>query len=137
MRTFPIGGIHPSDNKEWSKDCPIEVMELPDQVAPLLTDKIRGNFYYNLACYKTLAGDKKGALKTFEYYTDRVIDSEEINLSNINRDSDLNALRDEPRFKACMERLAKWGDYKQKLKDAKQYVQGYIQYSYLHNQYNM
>jgi electron transport complex protein RnfC len=33
MRTFPIGGIHPSDNKEWSKDCPIEVMELPDQVA--------------------------------------------------------------------------------------------------------
>ena len=33
MRTFPIGGIHPSDNKEGSKDCPIEGMELPDQVA--------------------------------------------------------------------------------------------------------
>lgn len=33
MKTFPVGGIHPSDNKEWSKDCPIEVMELPDQVA--------------------------------------------------------------------------------------------------------
>ena len=32
MRTFPIGGIHPSDNKEWSKGCPIEVLELPDQV---------------------------------------------------------------------------------------------------------
>ncbi|MBE6202418.1 MAG: electron transport complex subunit RsxC [Rikenellaceae bacterium] len=33
MKTFPIGGIHPSDNKKWSKDRPIEVMELPDQVA--------------------------------------------------------------------------------------------------------
>ena len=33
MRTFPIGGIHPSDNKKWSKDMAIEVMELPDEVA--------------------------------------------------------------------------------------------------------
>ena len=33
MRTFPIGGIHPSDNKKWSKERPIEVMELPDVVA--------------------------------------------------------------------------------------------------------
>ncbi len=33
MRTFPIGGIHPSDNKAWSKDKAIEVMELPDEVA--------------------------------------------------------------------------------------------------------
>lgn len=32
MRTFPIGGIHPSDNKQWSKDKAIERMELPDQV---------------------------------------------------------------------------------------------------------
>ena len=33
MRTFPIGGIHPHDNKEWSKDRAIERLELPDQVA--------------------------------------------------------------------------------------------------------
>jgi electron transport complex protein RnfC len=32
MRTFPIGGIHPSDNKEWSKDKAIEVLALPDEV---------------------------------------------------------------------------------------------------------
>lgn len=32
MRTFPIGGIHPADNKEWSKDKAIEVLELPDEV---------------------------------------------------------------------------------------------------------
>ena len=31
MRTFPIGGIHPLDNKEWSKDKAIEVLELPDE----------------------------------------------------------------------------------------------------------
>ncbi|MBO7236269.1 MAG: electron transport complex subunit RsxC [Alistipes sp.] len=33
MRTFPIGGIHPSDNKKWSKDKAIEAMALPDEVA--------------------------------------------------------------------------------------------------------
>ena len=32
MRTFPIGGIHPHDNKEWSKNKAIEVLELPDEV---------------------------------------------------------------------------------------------------------
>ena len=32
MRTFPIGGIHPSDNKKWSKDQSIEVLDLPDEV---------------------------------------------------------------------------------------------------------
>ena len=31
MRTFPIGGIHPSDNKKWSKDKAIEALELPDE----------------------------------------------------------------------------------------------------------
>lgn len=31
MRTFPIGGIHPYDNKEWSKDKAIETLELPDE----------------------------------------------------------------------------------------------------------
>ena len=32
MKTFPIGGVHPSDNKQWSKSSAIEVMELPDVV---------------------------------------------------------------------------------------------------------
>ena len=32
MKTFPIGGIHPSDNKKWSKGSAIEVMALPDVV---------------------------------------------------------------------------------------------------------
>ena len=87
---------------------------------------LNGNFYYNLACWRTLAGDKKGALKTFEYYTDRVVGKEEINLLNINADSDLDAIRNESRFKACMEQLTKWGDYKQKLKNAKQYYNGLV-----------
>ena len=33
MKTFPIGGVHPSDNKKWSKDKAIEAMALPDEVA--------------------------------------------------------------------------------------------------------
>ena len=32
MKTFPIGGVHPSDNKKWSKAKAIETMELPDVV---------------------------------------------------------------------------------------------------------
>ena len=31
-KTFPIGGVHPSDNKQWSKNNAIETMELPDVV---------------------------------------------------------------------------------------------------------
>ena len=102
------------------------VMAQPDSVKMeyLWDTDLDGNFYFNLTCFQTLAGDKKEALKTFEYYTDRVIDREEINLQMINNDSDLNAIRKEPRFKDCMERLTAWGDYKQKLKDAKPYYSG-------------
>ena len=32
MKTFPMGGVHPSDNKQWSKRSAIEAMELPDVV---------------------------------------------------------------------------------------------------------
>ena len=32
MKTFPIGGVHPSDNKKWSCGRAIEVAELPDVV---------------------------------------------------------------------------------------------------------
>ena len=32
MKTFPIGGVHPSDNKKWSCDKAIEVLALPDVV---------------------------------------------------------------------------------------------------------
>ena len=32
MKTFPMGGVHPSDNKQWSKGSAIETMELPDVV---------------------------------------------------------------------------------------------------------
>ena len=32
MKTFPLGGVHPSDNKKWSNAKTIEVLELPDVV---------------------------------------------------------------------------------------------------------
>ena len=122
------------EQKEWKKLVANQekyrklILSQPDSVKMdyMYDTDLNGNFYYNLACWRTLAGDKKSALETFEYYTNRVIDREEIRLANINKDSDLDALRDEPRFKACMERLENWGDYKQKLKDAKQYVPGRI-----------
>lgn len=83
------------------------------------------NFYYNYTCYLSLADDKKEALSTFEYFTNRVTkELDLIDVLPIINDSDLDAIREEPRFKACMERLEKWGDYKQKLKNAKGYHRG-------------
>ena len=32
MKTFPIGGVHPSDNKQWSCNKAIETLALPDVV---------------------------------------------------------------------------------------------------------
>ena len=32
MKTFPLGGVHPSDNKKWSNAKAVEVLELPDVV---------------------------------------------------------------------------------------------------------
>lgn len=121
------------EKKEWKKLVANQeqyrkvFMSLPDSVRQehFWDTDLSGNYYYNLACWKTLAGDKRGALKAFEYYTDRVINKEEVSI-NINADSDLDAIRQEPRFKACMERLSKWSDYKQKLKDAKQYYSGQV-----------
>ena len=33
MKTFPIGGVHPSDEKKWSKSSAIEPMPLPAAVS--------------------------------------------------------------------------------------------------------
>ena len=40
MKTFPIGGIHPSDNKQYSKDAAIEPMPLPEVVVIPLAQHI-------------------------------------------------------------------------------------------------
>ena len=53
MKTFPIGGIHPSDNKQWSKAKAIEVLDLPDQVTIPLAQHIGAP-----ATAKVAKGDK-------------------------------------------------------------------------------
>ena len=53
MKTFPIGGIHPSDNKQWSKAKAIEVLDLPDQVTIPLAQHIGAP-----AMAKVAKGDK-------------------------------------------------------------------------------
>ncbi len=40
MKTFPIGGIHPSDEKKWSKGSAVETMPLPDTVTIPLSQHI-------------------------------------------------------------------------------------------------
>ncbi len=53
MKTFPIGGVHPSDNKKWSKASAIEAMELPDVVVVPLAQHIGAP-----AVVKVAKGDK-------------------------------------------------------------------------------
>lgn len=53
MKTFPIGGIHPSDNKQWSKSSAIEAMPLPDVVTIPLSQHIGAP-----AVAKVAKGDK-------------------------------------------------------------------------------
>lgn len=40
MKTFPIGGVHPHDCKQYSKNSSIEVMDLPDEVSIPLSQHI-------------------------------------------------------------------------------------------------
>jgi len=53
MKTFPIGGVHPSDNKQWSKDKAIEAAALPDVVNIPLSQHIGAP-----AVAKVAKGDK-------------------------------------------------------------------------------
>lgn len=53
MRSFPIGGIHPSDNKKWSRGSAIEPMYLPDVVNIPLSQHIGAP-----AVAKVAKGDK-------------------------------------------------------------------------------
>lgn len=53
MRSFPIGGIHPSDNKKWSRGSAIEPMDLPDVVNVPLSQHIGAP-----AVAKVAKGDK-------------------------------------------------------------------------------
>ena len=53
MRSFPIGGVHPSDNKKWSRGNAIEPMDLPDVVNIPLSQHIGAP-----AVAKVAKGDK-------------------------------------------------------------------------------
>ncbi len=53
MRSFPIGGVHPSDNKKWSRGSAIETMDLPDVVNIPLSQHIGAP-----AVAKVAKGDK-------------------------------------------------------------------------------
>ncbi len=123
------------EQKNWKKlvECMEKeakiILSQPDSVriAYMGSEELSANgYYYNHACYNALAGNKAKALKSFEEFTDKAIGKEEIDLNHIRTDSDLNSLREEARFKACMERLSKWGDYKLKLKEAGTYSRGYV-----------
>lgn len=89
------------------------------------SEELDYNFYYNFACYSSLAGKTSRALQAFEKFTQHVEAGKvELNLSNINTDTDLDRIRKNKRFISCMERITPFGDYLAKLKSASSYKNG-------------
>ena len=87
--------------------------------------KLGPNFYYDFACYSSLAGKTSRALQAFEKFTQHVEAGEvELDLSHINTDTDLDRIRKNKRFISCMERITPYGDYLTKLKSASSYKNG-------------
>lgn len=97
--------------------------ELPDSLRTQFSDdgELFGGFYYNKACYLSMAGRRKAAVETFEHYADRVIGREEVDFPWICQDSDLDNIRSDKRFRRVLERLSQYGDYKSVLCSAAPY----------------
>ena len=121
------------EQKKWVElsDCMNEQLELfeaqsvEDRVKYFNMEEIYPGFYYNLACYSSLAGKVSRALKAFEKYCQCVVERKtEVDLGHIQTDSDLNNIRNHKRFIACMERITPFGDYIGKLKKASPYNNG-------------
>ena len=96
---------------------------LPDSVRLrfFYNGELSGNFYYNKACYLSMAGRRKAAVEVFERYADRVVGREEIDYLWICRDTDLDNIRSDKRFRRAVERLSQYGDYRSVLRDAAPY----------------
>lgn len=97
--------------------------ELPDSLRTQFSDdgELFGSFYYNKACYLSMAGRRKAAVGAFERYADRVIGREEVELPWIHQDTDLDNIRSDKRFRRVLERLSQYGDYKSVLCSAALY----------------
>lgn len=89
------------------------------------SEKLYPEFFYNFACYWALTGNKSRAIKAFEEYTKYIVNGEcEADLLHLNSDADLDLIRSNKRFIACIEKIKPIGDYIQKLKDASSYSDG-------------
>ena len=119
--------------KQWSKlsDCMAKQEQVfhshpeEERIKHIGISELSSNFYYNLACYSSLAGKVSRALKAFEKYTQMAVNKEtEVNFIHIQSDTDLDPIRNTKRFKVCLEKLRPLGDQIQKLKDASGYQKG-------------
>lgn len=118
---------------DWEKilDCMDKLKKLfysqpeSEREKHLGSEDIGSSFYYNYACYSSLTGRTSKALDAFEKYTEYIINGkEEANLTHISKDTDLDPIRNNKRFIACIEKIKPYGDYIQKLKDASLYWYG-------------
>jgi len=73
--------------------------------------------YYNLACYNSLSGQKQPALDAFK----KAAEAGYKDYASTLTDSDLNSVRDEPDFKASLQKIRENGDYPYLLKKSGAY----------------
>lgn len=90
--------------------------QLPDTVRKQY-NRYLANAYYNLSCTYALLGNKKLALD----WLDKSIQAGHYNYSHMMKDTDLESIRQEPRFAALLQPLRATGDYLYILQRAKDY----------------
>jgi hypothetical protein len=98
-------------NKEYTKsvDYLDEWFSRYEQLSPDMKKKFRvyiPGTYYNLACYKAMAGRKPEAIAAFT----KAVDAGYKNYASTLTDTDLETLRNDKQFKADLQRMREAGD---------------------------
>src|ERR1700679_3700137 len=114
-----------SQRKDYSKCIGLinEWLTKYSQISPLVQKNFatwNAVMYYNLACYDALTGQKQPALDAFR----KAAEVGYKDYASTLTDSDLNSVRDEPDFKATLQKMREKGDYPYVLKNSGPYNGG-------------
>lgn len=136
MQKFNNNANDAVKNKDYKKAVVIQdslvsyYNSLPDKSKKVFSSFL-GSVYYNRACYRSILNEKEKAIDDFE----KALEHKWNNYGHALKDTDLNNIRNEKRFKEAMLKLKKAGDFLQILKDAPGYTKDLpkqkIEFSYL------
>lgn len=77
----------------------------------------KGGIYYNIACYESVQNHKKAALNAFE----KAYQNKYINYPHIVKDTDLDNIRNEKKFREILSKIKEEGDFAYMLQTSAEY----------------